>query len=192
MTEPTPEFMSLGEFLASNQAHRDLIAEAQKQHSLQSPRCHGVMEPPAPVRPFSTCAVCGFEDYTEWPLPQDHTAALEHANARIANLEDRIALLSAGLAEYNSIALEATGTVPDMERGDGTTGYVDWQGVWEQVAELRPHLDAANKRIAALEAPATTDRLAQFLLQVTPATRENCRAMAERALDLLREVSDRV
>ncbi|MFC7424039.1 hypothetical protein [Nocardia tengchongensis] len=79
--------MSLGEFLASTQADRDRIAEAQKQHSLQSPRCHGLMEPPAPVRPFSTCAVCGFEDYTEWPAAQDRTAELEAAHARIAELE---------------------------------------------------------------------------------------------------------
>ncbi|MFD9614922.1 hypothetical protein ACFWWS_36710 [Streptomyces sp. NPDC059083] len=68
-------------------ADRDLLAHAQKQHSLQSPRCLGVMEPPAPVRPFSTCPVCGFEDYTEWPVVQDRTAELEQAHARIAELE---------------------------------------------------------------------------------------------------------
>ncbi|MGW4126385.1 hypothetical protein [Nocardia sp. NPDC004711] len=58
---------------------RDLITEAQIQHSLQNPRCHGVMESPAPVRSFAACAVYGFEDYTKWPVAQDHTAELEHA-----------------------------------------------------------------------------------------------------------------
>ncbi|MFE3081812.1 hypothetical protein [Nocardia tengchongensis] len=77
MPEFDSEYISLAE----------LLAEAQKQHSLQSPRCNGLMEPPAPVRPFSTCAVCGFEDYTEWPATQDRTAELEAAHARIAELE---------------------------------------------------------------------------------------------------------
>lgn len=37
MTEPTPEFMSLGEFLASNQADRDLIAEARAKLAAATP-----------------------------------------------------------------------------------------------------------------------------------------------------------
>ncbi|WP_433568114.1 hypothetical protein ACQP1O_42940 (plasmid) [Nocardia sp. CA-151230] len=99
---------------------------------------------------------------------------LEQANARIAGLDQRCGNLSAmfsgaehritelesgneligiALREYNQIALEATGTVPDPERGDGTdAGYVDWQGVWEQVAEL----GELRKRVAKLREVAET------------------------------------
>ncbi|WP_405137463.1 hypothetical protein [Nocardia sp. NBC_01388] len=79
-------------------------------------------------------------------------AELLSTRAELVTVRAGSDLLGAAIAEYNSIALAATGTVPDMLRGDGTTGHVDWQGVWEQVAELRPHLDAAHKRIGGLEA----------------------------------------
>ena len=88
-------------------------------------------------------------------------AQVSARNTRITELEQGANLMGAALAEYNAIALEVTGTVPDPERGDGTgPGYVDWQGVWEQVAELRPQLDAANKRNAKLENDNATYRAA--------------------------------